>query len=555
MRKLILFFGYGLISFGIAILVYFRLSGPGVPLTHDGPIHVVRMASYYLALQQGQLPPRLGPNMANGFGYPVFNYNYPLANVVAMGFIRMHVDYPTVYQLIVFLFIGLGIWGMSWWLNILSFLRRYILAGMILYAVNPFLITQVFVRGGIGEIAFIGVLPWVMWSLTSVLRKNHCTLLDLIVLGVLGGILALTHNVLAVFCLPVLMGYAVWISRSKLTRLSRLFIPLGLAFLLSAFFWIPALFEKNRVVIDDASITNEYERHFLSLHQLFFSSWSYGYSRPGPVDGMSFKISVAELILGIVAVCWILVRGRKEPKYIFYLLMVGCCFLLTTSISFPLWQWIPFGNYIQFPWRLLWFGHIGLLFIVLIWLREIKMSRWLLGAIIALCLIEALSIAKVSERTNRSAEEWLRAGETTSTMNENTPKTFHMNQAYQLKDSLFGDTLIWTATNSAQVSISYWDGTRRMYQITTPNDTVVVERTANFLGWETRVDGIQVVYETNDPWQAGLISYIIPAGTHQVVTRFTQNTSARRLGNGLSVIGVLLTVGGFGWSMKQKNTQ
>ena len=44
----------------IYFLPYFRV---GLPVTHDGENHVARFAQYYLALKQGQFPPRLAPTL------------------------------------------------------------------------------------------------------------------------------------------------------------------------------------------------------------------------------------------------------------------------------------------------------------------------------------------------------------------------------------------------------------------------------------------------------------------------------------------------------------
>ncbi len=551
MRKIAAFCLVGFVSLGLVIGVYARLWGEGTPLTHDGPIHVVRMAAYYLALQQGQLPPRWGPNLANSLGYPVFNYNYPLANMVAAGFIRLHVSYTTAYQLSLFLFILTGTIGTGFWLQRFTKNKRYLLLGMTLYVTNPFLITQVFVRGGVGEVAFIGILPWVLWSISAVLGDKTPPIRKQVLLGFLGGLLALTHNVLAVFSLPILFGYSVWESKYIWKRLLRLFIPIIIAFLLSAFFWIPALFEKGLIVLDDAPITQDFAQHFLWPHQLVSGSWSYGFSRPGPVDGMSFHLSLAELILiGVISGWHFLHHDKRKTPFVLWLVILAGL-LFTTNVTQFIWKNIPFGNYIQFPWRLLWFNHIGLMAYFVWWFSYVGISKKLTLLTITLCLIEALSFSRPQERVNRTAEEWLRAGETTSTMNENAPKTFQLDLAYQIKEQIFGDKLVWTSTPSAEINITFWDGTKRTYEVDTPAPLTIVERTAYFPGWETTVDGAKIVTSSQDPWKAGLITYSIPAGSHLINTTFTQHTLARQIGNTLSIIGLVVVGGGWLWTRRK----
>jgi hypothetical protein len=60
------------------------LINPKVPDTHDGENHIARFANYVAAAKDGQWPPRWAPYVLNGLGYPVFNYNYPVANILAV---------------------------------------------------------------------------------------------------------------------------------------------------------------------------------------------------------------------------------------------------------------------------------------------------------------------------------------------------------------------------------------------------------------------------------------------------------------------------------------
>ena len=59
----------------ILIILWPLFSNPGFPYTHDGQNHLARLSNYYLALKQGQFPPRWAPNLDAGLGYTSLNFN------------------------------------------------------------------------------------------------------------------------------------------------------------------------------------------------------------------------------------------------------------------------------------------------------------------------------------------------------------------------------------------------------------------------------------------------------------------------------------------------
>ena len=74
-RKFLLFLVFLLLIF-IPTKSYFH---EGFPYTHDGENHLARFANYKIALKEGQFPPRFAPNLMSNYGYPVFNFTYPVS--------------------------------------------------------------------------------------------------------------------------------------------------------------------------------------------------------------------------------------------------------------------------------------------------------------------------------------------------------------------------------------------------------------------------------------------------------------------------------------------
>ncbi len=62
---------------------------PGGFTSHDLTHHVIRQISMDKLLSEGQFPPRWSGELNEGFGYPVFLFNYPLPAIIGEGFHKL----------------------------------------------------------------------------------------------------------------------------------------------------------------------------------------------------------------------------------------------------------------------------------------------------------------------------------------------------------------------------------------------------------------------------------------------------------------------------------
>jgi len=79
-----------------------------LPRTDDLELHGARVASYYLALKQGQLPVYWGPNLYYGFGYPVFLFSYQFPYILATLFYVMGFSIEISLNILLIIFITIG---------------------------------------------------------------------------------------------------------------------------------------------------------------------------------------------------------------------------------------------------------------------------------------------------------------------------------------------------------------------------------------------------------------------------------------------------------------
>ena len=57
--------------------------------THDGLVHLPRIAAYYKALSDGQIPIRWAGDLNYGYGMPLFNFMYQVPYLIASIFVML----------------------------------------------------------------------------------------------------------------------------------------------------------------------------------------------------------------------------------------------------------------------------------------------------------------------------------------------------------------------------------------------------------------------------------------------------------------------------------
>lgn len=139
---------------------------PGLPLTHDGPDHVARIANFYQALKEGIIVPRWAANLNWGYGHPILMFLYPLPSYIAFFFHFLGFSLVDSTKLVFGVsFIG-SVLAMFLWLNaewgpVSGFI------GALLYGFAPYRFVDLYVRGAIGEhMAFVFV-PLILYGLQA----------------------------------------------------------------------------------------------------------------------------------------------------------------------------------------------------------------------------------------------------------------------------------------------------------------------------------------------------------------------------------------------------
>ena len=325
---------------------------PGGFTSHDLTHHVIRQISMDKLLSEGQFPPRWSGELNEGFGYPVFLFNYPLPAIIGEGFHKLGLGFVDSVKAVLFLSMVLSAVGMYLFLR--SYLGSQMAAflGSMFYLYAPHRFLNVYVAAAVGGALGDAILPFVFWSLVEIKKgKKWAPLAGALSLG--GLILA--HNVTALIFSPLIIGFAallVWESKER----ARVFKSFGAMILLglgvSAWFWLPAIFEKQYIKFDQIFSTF-YQSQFVTLQQLIRSPWGFGLSHPqSPEEGdLSYQIGLIHFLAVAFLLFAVLLFKKIRRIGAFILFFFSLSLLLIQPVSRPIWDLVPLMSMIQFPLR------------------------------------------------------------------------------------------------------------------------------------------------------------------------------------------------------------
>lgn len=515
----------------------------GVPVTHDGNNHLVRFANYKIAVRELQIPPRIAPNLVNGYGYPVFNYNYPLTNILSLPFSILNIHYELAFKIIISSFVFIAFVGANLFLKTKNFSKSSRVFALIVFALNPYILTSIIFRGNIGEIMAWGILPWVFYLLEKIRNEKIFFSKNLFLLILCLSALFLAHNVIAFFASILIIFYLAFTYWHNWGAWKKFILSFAWAFTIALWFWLPAIMEKNLVNLDAVDLSLNYYKHFPSLAQLLRLPIEFGYSYWGQVDSMSFGLGAIQLL--IIFLAGIYLFKNKAKKNLVFFIALFVLIIGQLQIARPLYEIIPFANFIQFPWRLALLSSIVLLPIsALIFNSAKKPLKIFLILVIILQFSQFLQVQAIDYR-HKNQIDYDADPDTTSVNRENMPKTFVFEYFGEKKDPIF------ILSGQGKIDIKSLSGSSRHYFLELEEESIIVESTAYFPGWETTLNDERINYLNNEVI-GGRIAYKLESGKYEIKTRFTQKTWPRLIANSASALG-LITFFSFGFYLWRKD--
>lgn len=494
--------------------------------THDGLVHLPRMASYFKALKDGQFPVRFAGDLNYGYGVPLFVFIYQLPYFFSSIFLFLGSSLVNAFKIVLSLsYIFSGIFMLAWANEFFKDKKKAALAA-IFYQFAPFRLVELLTRGSFGEVYTYTFLPLALLGLVRLFKKMNFG--NFLLTATATAFLILSHNSVSLLFFGVAVVFVIFFAKHgkqnqafysiKSLVFSLLALTVGLV--LSAFYWLPALLE-HKYTYGNLFMEKVYLDHFPPLIKFFI---------PNLTNSDFFQIEGISVQLGIFHVAAIFISSYvlfikktldslNKRIFIFAFLLLTFSFFFLQPVSIPIWEKVSFLRQFQFPWRFLsvsvfaasllsvsffefkWFNKSGIYWLVLFSVVFSTIFYWR----------PALGYDRVDE-------------------------DYYWN--YPLNTTYYGETdVIWSAGPAGSYPVNpveVIEGEARVYNfvkksnlhiftVEASTNSKLVDHTQYFPGWRVFVDNEKTPIEFQDINWRGQITFPVSQGVHNVRVVFGES--------------------------------
>ncbi|RJR29525.1 hypothetical protein C4564_02200 [Candidatus Microgenomates bacterium] len=504
----------------------------GYPKTDDGIWAVIRLSEMDREIRDLQIPPRWSGFLNHGYGYPLFLFAYPfpyyLGEVLHLAGFSLVTSMKVLFILSIF---GAGVamytLAQTWWGSWGG------LIASVSYLYLPYRLLNLYTRGSIGELIASVLFPLLFLSSVTLVRKRQIKFI--FVVSILLAILILTHNASALLFLPFLLLWWLFLyfeSKNKKAVVKGFCLSLLLGFSLSAFFWLPALIEKQYLALSLVAISDK-TRHVLSLLHFLPNISSYTYNNPYAIGIIPLLLFGSGLYVGIINN-----RGKNQKNLLAFILLITLLALfLFSSLSLPFWQ-LPVLSEIDFPWRVM--GVVSFLLSIGIGaLGSLPKSKHLLLLPMVGLVLAALPFAQVRERLFEPDSYYASNDATTTSADEFMPIWVEDKPTNRPADKVITKGTVADLTESSN---------RLNFTIYTNDRETITINTLYFPGWVAWIDDQPA--QVSIAQKTGLIELFVRVGVSKVELRF-ERTMIRKIADSISIISLFGSIG-LWWYLKKQ---
>ncbi len=343
------------------------LFSPTLTRSADGLLHLYRLVQLDALWHAGIFFTRWLPDLAFGYGMPLFNYYAPLVYYLTTPLHWLGAPFPLALNLALAAALFVGAAGTFFFARALlrqifetraapsrAFIPLAAFTAALAYVYAPYILFNALQRANLAEQWALAFAPFALWrflALTQRVNARNWTLAALAFAAVL-----LSHNVTSFLFAPALFFFmlACFLAEPKRAAALAALSAFGVALALAAFFWLPALAERDFVQIARVVVTPDfdYRFNFVAPTELFAFLPRADTGRLNP--SFPDTLGVVQILLascGALALLWKFRTRRALPFAALALAALGLV-ALTLSFSQPLWDHVSLLAFIQLPMRL-----------------------------------------------------------------------------------------------------------------------------------------------------------------------------------------------------------
>lgn len=507
----------------LPIVSFFRIGDLGGGLY----VNTSYAVSFYKSLQEGILFPRWAGDLNTFYGYPAFNFLYPLPFYLSSFFHFIGFTFINSMKLVFvasFLFSGLT---MFVWLRS-KYLESIAATAALIYQFAPYRFVDLHFRLDVGESLAFVFMPLVFYAVESFSKKNQTKWL---ILGaIFTGLLILSHQLLSMATICLALIYFIFHKPFHLKN----FTPILFGITLSAFYWLPVIFEYRFTHLGGIA-GNVY---FPAIWEFISSPWRWGFLFQGPQGEVSPAIGFAQ---------WsVIILSFLKKISGFWIMSFIIIFILMQKQSEVLWMILPGLKMFQFSWRL-----VGLeVLIVPVLAAQVMINTpKKFHTFISIILISIAVFGTILNWSNRESGSHQISDaqlQTKLPLADGGDAGFSESLPIWVpKNILWGNKTDWLPITLVRGQASINQITRtsiiHRYHITVKEPSDFIEHTYYFPGWTLFINGMPKPIKYQKTTGAGIINFSLAPGNYLVELEF-KNTPVRNLGLIISFSSVVFLV-------------
>lgn len=323
-------------------------------IEQDTFFHLSRIEGLAESISRGNFFAEIYPYKNNGYGYASPSFYCDLFLIIPALLYLAGVSLSICYKVTMIAITFFTFFAMARLLMRITKNQPVSLIVSFAYVFCNYRMTDVYVRGALGEVMAMIFLPVLLSGLYEILQNQNTQSWPLLTLGLAG--LIFSHNITFLFGVILVILFAmIFYKQMKREQIMSLIKASVWAFLVSAWFTLPMIEQmtSQKLTVSYYASSSDLASNAMPLKQYLQNFINFGQGGYALPDGQLMTLN-AGIFLTVVPLLYFFLSKEKRnaSKFIKSSLIVGLVFLILPSDLIP-WNYLSILRVLQFPWRLL----------------------------------------------------------------------------------------------------------------------------------------------------------------------------------------------------------